>query len=141
MNSLGLVYVRQENLAEAENVYMRTLGGRQRILGSNHVLTPNTVENLAALCEQQHASGQSVNNDEELAKTEQMHPRALPGTEEALGPNHPSAFESANNLADLLRERGASLIDKIKLCEAEEMFSRALTGKDKPFGRRYPSTS
>ena len=50
-----------------------------------------------------------------------MYKRALQGTEEALGPMHPSTLDTANNLGKLYVSQG-------KLAEAEEMYTRALRG-------------
>jgi hypothetical protein len=56
-----------------------------------------------------------------------MYIRALEGKEKALGPDHTSTLETANNLGVLYSAQG-------RLVEAEAMYIRALQGYEKTPG-------
>jgi tetratricopeptide (TPR) repeat protein len=68
------VYRGQGKLAEAEQMYLRALAGKEKALGPDHTSTLNTVGNLGGLY---YAQGK-------LAEAEQMHQRALAGKEKTL---------------------------------------------------------
>jgi tetratricopeptide (TPR) repeat protein len=68
-----------------------------------------------------------------LDKAEMMFQRALQGYEMALGPDHTSTLNVANNLGILYAKQG-------KLDEAEMMFQRALQGFETALGSDHTST-
>jgi tetratricopeptide (TPR) repeat protein len=65
--------------------------------------------------------------------TESIQQLLLASQEKALGPDHPSALETVNNLGVLYKDQG-------KLANAEEMYERALRGKETALGPDHPST-
>lgn len=108
---------------EAEQMYARALAGREKVLGPDHVLTLETVNNLGLL----------YFNQGKLAKAEQMYTRALAGKEKALGPDHISTLDTVVNFGVLYRAQG-------KLAEAEQMYTRALARYEKALGSDHIST-
>src|SRR5947199_3589480 len=73
VNNLGILYVNQGKLAEAEQMYQRALAGKEKALGPDHTSTLDTVNNLGVLYVIQG----------KLAEAEQMFQRALAGKEKA----------------------------------------------------------
>ncbi|CUS11379.1 unnamed protein product, partial [Tuber aestivum] len=55
------------------------------------------------------------------------------GRERILGPDHPGALSSVNNLANVLRDQG-------KYVESEAMNRRALEGQERILGPDHPHT-
>ncbi|KAL9105022.1 MAG: hypothetical protein Q9163_000119 [Psora crenata] len=120
-NNLGILYVNQGKLAEAEKMYQRALKRKEKALGPEHISTLGTVNNLGILYAKQG----------KLAKAEEMFERVLEGNEEVLEGNkevwaseHLSIFHTVNNLGHLYAKQG-------KLAEAEAMYQWALEGKEK----------
>ncbi len=68
-----------------------------------------------------------------FVEAEQMYQRALQSREKALGADHTSTLNTANNLGLLYADQG-------KLAEAEEMYQRALQGYEKALGADHTST-
>jgi tetratricopeptide (TPR) repeat protein len=107
----------------AEQVFQRTLQGYEKALGSEHISTLDTINNLGVL----------YKNQGKLNEAEKMYDRALQGYEKALGPEHISTFDTVNNLGVLYKNQG-------KLNEAEKMYDRALQGYEKALGRERVHT-
>ncbi|RMZ81359.1 hypothetical protein DV738_g2165, partial [Chaetothyriales sp. CBS 135597] len=122
-HKLGDLYADQGKLAEAENMYIRALQGKEEALGPDHTSTLDTVNNLGSLYTSQG----------KLAEAEKMYIRALQGKEKALGPDHTSTLDTVNNLGNLYSDQG-------KLAESEKMYIRALQGKEKALGSDHIST-
>ena len=122
VNNLGLLYIHQDKLVEAEKMCMRTLRGYEK-QGLEHISTLNTVHNLGVLYFDQG----------KLAEAEEMYLRALRGYEKAWGLEHISTLNTVNNLGNLYSDQG-------KLAEAEEMYMRALQGREKALGPEHTST-
>ncbi|KAH7126725.1 hypothetical protein B0J11DRAFT_460046 [Dendryphion nanum] len=120
---LGLLYVDQGKLDEAEKMYKRALEGKEEALGPKHTSTLDTVNNLGALYRDQG----------KLVEAEKMFKWALEGYEEALGPKHTSTLNTVGNLGALYRDQG-------KRDEAEKMFKRALEGREEALGPKHTST-
>ncbi|CAN9173050.1 unnamed protein product [Alternaria alternata] len=108
---VGVLYYDQGKLGEAEQMYERTLRGKEEALGVGHSSTLTTVNNLGLLYKDQGRLGEA----------EKMYDRALRGKEEALGVGHSSTFDTVNNLGLLYKDQG-------RLGEAEKMYERALRG-------------
>ncbi|KAF2025710.1 hypothetical protein EK21DRAFT_75787 [Setomelanomma holmii] len=123
VNNLGLLYADQGKLAEAEQMYVRALRGKEAALGHEHTSTLSTVNNLATL----------YYNQGKLAEAEQMFLRALRGYKAALGPEHTSTLHTVNNLGILYKNQG-------KPTEAEQMYLRALRGYKAALGPGHMST-
>jgi tetratricopeptide (TPR) repeat protein len=49
VNNLGSLYSNQGKLAEAEAIYLRALEGYEKVLGLDHILILDTVNNLSNL--------------------------------------------------------------------------------------------
>jgi tetratricopeptide (TPR) repeat protein len=121
--NLGLLYRDQGKLAEAEQMFLRALAGKEKALGPDHPSTLDTVDNLGLLYRDQG----------KLAEAEQIYRRALAGREKALGLDHTSTLDTVNDLGTLYRAQG-------KLIEAEQMYRRALAGGKKAWGPDHTST-
>jgi tetratricopeptide (TPR) repeat protein len=111
VHRLGHLYVNQDKLDGAEEMYRRALEGSEKALGRDHTSTLDTVHNL----------GHLYANQGKLDEAEDMYRRALKGKEKALGRDHMSTLNTVENLGNLLWKRG-------KLDEAEEMYRWALKG-------------
>jgi hypothetical protein len=86
-------YTDQGKLAEAEEMYVRALGGFKKALGPEHTSTLETVISLGDLY---HIQGK-------LAEVDKMLIRALEGFEKVLGPEHTLTLRAINNLGTLYR--------------------------------------
>ncbi|KAN0083094.1 hypothetical protein V8E54_002182 [Elaphomyces granulatus] len=153
LHYLGLLYVDQGKLDEAEKMYQRALQGKEKAWGLDHTSTLDTVNSLGALYADQGKLDEAekmyqralqgfdvVNNlgllyadQGKLDEAEKMHQRALQGKETTLGPDHTSMLYTVNNLGTLYKDQG-------KLDEAEKMYQRALQGKEKAWGPGHTST-
>ncbi|KAK6614281.1 NB-ARC and TPR domain protein [Botrytis cinerea] len=120
---LGNLYSDQGKLAEAEEMYLRALEGKEKAFGLDHISTLNTINNLGILYFDQG----------KLAEAEETYLQALKGYEKAFGLDHISTLDTVNNLGILYSDQG-------KLAEAEEMYLRALEGREKAFGPDHIST-
>ncbi|EUC26673.1 hypothetical protein COCCADRAFT_69829, partial [Bipolaris zeicola 26-R-13] len=69
INNLGILYVEQGKLVEAERIYKQALRGYEEKLGPSHYSTLGTVNNLGLLYADQG----------KLVEAEQMYERALRG--------------------------------------------------------------
>ncbi|KAF2687472.1 hypothetical protein K458DRAFT_386288 [Lentithecium fluviatile CBS 122367] len=120
-HNLGDFYADQGKLAEAEEMYIRALKGKEEALGLDHTSTLNTVNNLGNLY-----VGQG-----KLAEAEKMYIRALQGYEKVLGldlaASYVPALHRAYNMGLLFAEKG----DRD---EARRMYTRALAGYRNVFG-------
>ncbi len=123
VNNLGVLYLVQGRLVEAEEMYRRALTGYEKTLGPDHISTLNTVNNLGVLYRVQGR----------LVEAKEMYRRALTGYEKTLGPDLTSTLDTVNNLGLLYAKQG-------KLVEAEGMYRRALTGCEKALGLDHRST-
>ncbi|KAF5861950.1 hypothetical protein ETB97_012273 [Aspergillus alliaceus] len=120
---LGNLYSDQGKLKEAEAMYQRSLAGKEKALGPDHISTLDTVHNLGILYKDQGR----------LKEAEAMYQRALTGLEKELGLDHISIMNTINSLGNLYSHQG-------KLKEAEVMYQRALTGFEKALGPDHTST-
>jgi tetratricopeptide (TPR) repeat protein len=73
VNNLGLLYVDQGKLDEAEKMYMRALKGYEKALGAEHISTLRTVNNLGVLYRDQaskyvHLSEDGANEKVKILK-------------------------------------------------------------------------
>lgn len=96
LNNLGQLKYKQRDFAQAETLFRRALGIRERALGSDHPGVVQIVNNLAALC---YARG-------EVTSAEELFRRALSASEARLGSDHPDLAVPLNNLARLHFRRG-----------------------------------
>jgi tetratricopeptide (TPR) repeat protein len=123
IHSLGMLYVEQGRLLEAEQMFKRALRGYEEARGPTHTSTLASVLGLGTLYTDQG----------KLGEAEQMYERALRGYEEALGPTHTSTLQTVNNLGCLYLNQG-------KLSKAEQMYERALRGFEEALGPTHTLT-
>ena len=117
VHNLGLLYKDRGKLDEAEKMYVRSLEGREKVLGADHTSTLHTVNDLGLLYKDQG----------KLDKAEKMYDRALEGREKVLGAEHIWTLDTVNNLCLFYAESG-------RLDEAEKMYNQALEGYKKALG-------
>ncbi|KAL8903005.1 MAG: hypothetical protein Q9207_004212 [Kuettlingeria erythrocarpa] len=110
-NHLGHLHRNQGKLVKAEKMHQRALDGYKRLVGSEHIWTLDTVENLALLYQSQS----------KLVEAEGMLQQVLGGYEKLVGREHRYTLHAVEKLGHLHRNQG-------KLVEAEQMFQRALDG-------------
>jgi tetratricopeptide (TPR) repeat protein len=123
-NQAGYYLYERARYAEAEPVYQRALGIREKALGPEHPAVAQSLNNLAALYDDQG----------KYAEAEPLYQRALGMREKALGPEHPAVAQSLNNLAELYRAQG-------KYAKAEPLYQRALGILEKALGPEHPDVA
>jgi tetratricopeptide (TPR) repeat protein len=115
MHGLGMLYVDQGKLDEAEQMYERALRGYEEALGPTHVSTLDMVNNLGLL----------YKNQGRLGEAEHMYTRALRGYEEAIGheqvQQYSPALNTLENLGDLYLRQAET--DKARI-----VYAQALSG-------------
>jgi tetratricopeptide (TPR) repeat protein len=77
----------------AEEMYRRELEGCEKVLGTDHLDTLTSVNNMAILLQ-----GQG-----KYEAAEEMYRRPLEGREKILGPEHPSTLRSMEGLSNCLK--------------------------------------
>ncbi|KAH0534126.1 hypothetical protein FGG08_007284, partial [Glutinoglossum americanum] len=122
-STFALLYQNYCRYQEAEELYQRTLRGKEKALGTDHTSTLNTVNGLGILYREQGR----------LTESEAMYERALAGREKMLGPDHTSTLNTVNSLGLLYYHQDRPV-------EAEAMYERALTGYEKALGPDHMST-
>ena len=121
---LGILYVDQGKLGEAEKMYERALQGFETALGPEHPSTLQTVNNLGILYADQG----------KLGKAEKMYERALQGYEKALGTNFETYIPALNTIWGL-----ASVLEcQTEFVKARTMYSKALNGYENAVGPDHP---
>jgi tetratricopeptide (TPR) repeat protein len=112
-----------ESSQTVESLYVRVLRGAEEALGTKHILTLSTANDLGSLYTKRG----------KLQKAEEMYLRALKGFEETQGAKHMSTLDIVNNLGNLYISQG-------KMQEAEMMYVRALGVKERSYGTKHTST-
>jgi len=100
---------RVQSVSEVEGLYRRALAIQERSLGPDHPSLANTLNNLAALLDQQG----------KFTESEPLQRRALVILEKALGPLHPDTAATLTTLA-------VSLDRQNKTVESEQVYMRAV---------------
>ena len=103
--------------AEAIHLALQALAIRENVLGSEHSLVGQSLNNLAELY---RAQGR-------YAEAEPLYRRSLANWQKALGPEHPSVATSLHNLGLLYYARG-------DYAEAEPLYKDSLAIREKAFG-------
>jgi tetratricopeptide (TPR) repeat protein len=98
----------QENFSEAESLYRKVLKSREKVLGSEHLDTLESIEKLASLCRKKG----------EIFEAETMYRKILAVRENSLGLEHADTLEILNILGEMIFEKG-------DLIEAEVLYRRA----------------
>jgi len=109
MHELAALYKRQGRHRQAEELYLKVLELRRRVLGDEHARTLQSMRGLADLYKRQGRY--------EDAHT--MHVRAYEGRRRSLGPSHPSTAASLYDLACVSALSGSP-------AEAVDYLSRAV---------------
>ncbi len=102
----------------------RALAIHEKVLGSEHPSTAQSLNNLAELLRLQG----------NYAGARPLYEQALTISEKVLGSEHPDTANSLNNLAELLRQQG-------DYARAQPLFERALTIWEKVLGPEHPDTA
>ncbi len=102
----------------------RALAIREKVLGTNHASTADSLNNLALLYE----------NKSDYGKAEPLYLRALAISENILGAEHPDTATTLNNLGALYDAKG-------EFAKAEFFYLRALTIREKVLGKEQPDTA
>ena len=100
---------RVQSVSEIEGLYRRALAIQERSLGAEHPALANTLNNLAAMLDQQGKS----------AESEPLQRRALAILEKALGPLHPDTAATLTTLAVSLDRQG-------RIVDSEQVYLRAV---------------
>ena len=100
---------RVQSISEVEGLYRRALAIQERALGPEHPALANTLNNLAAMLDQQG----------KFSESEPLQRRALAILEKALGPLHPDTAATLTTLA-------VSLDRQNKIVESEQVYLRAV---------------
>jgi tetratricopeptide (TPR) repeat protein len=109
---------------EARKLHERALLIRERVLGSEHPHTADSLNSLAMV----------VQDQGDFTSAQQLCERALAIREKVRGPKHRETAHSLNNLAVLLQEQG-------DLAKARPLYERALAIKEEVLGREHPDTA
>ena len=93
--TLGDLYLKQDKLKEAEEMYLRALTDKEKIYDVEHPSTLNIVHSLGNLyCDQ-----------DKMKEAEKMYLPALTGYEKTQGPDHKSTLSTRFNLGLLYKKR------------------------------------
>ena len=124
LSTLGKLYRRQANYAEAEPFYKRALAIREKAFGPDHPNVAQILHNLANLYSDQH----------KYAEAELHYQRALVIMEKTVGPEDPEVARILNDLGFLYDDQG-------KYTEAELFYQRALAIREKSLGPEHPKVA
>jgi serine/threonine protein kinase/Tfp pilus assembly protein PilF len=112
----------QGKLAEAQTLYRQALAIYTKALGSDHPEVAGTLNNLAALLQQ---------DEGKLAEAETLYRQVLSLLKKRLGGQHPDVARTLSNLGSVLQAQG-------KLAEAESVFREVLAMRRKLLGNEHP---
>ncbi|ELK25339.1 Nephrocystin-3 [Myotis davidii] len=121
---LTLLDLRIKVLQTADQFLKRSLEMRERVLGPDHPDCAQSLNNLAALC----------NEMKQYEKAEELYERALDIRRRALAPDHPSLAYTVKHLAILYKKMG-------KLDKAVPLYELAVEIRQKSFGPKHPSVA
>ncbi len=124
LNQAAVFLSEQARYVEAEPLYKRALGTRERVLGAKHPSTALSLNNLAFLY---YSQGR-------YEEAESLYKRALGIRERALGSEHSDTAVSLNTLALLYYSQG-------RYAEAESLYKRSLGIRECALGEEHPSTA
>jgi tetratricopeptide (TPR) repeat protein len=124
LNQTGYYLWQRGDYATTLPLYERALEIRERVLGTDHPDTAQSLNNLAALY---YATGQ-------YEQALPLYERALEIRERVLGKDHPSTATSLNNLAELYQTTG-------QYEQALPLYERALEIRERVLGTDHPDTA
>jgi tetratricopeptide (TPR) repeat protein len=114
---------RKGNVIEAEEMAVKAMKARKKVLGPEHKSTLNSIDMV----------GLAFGSQGKYKEAEAMHQWALAGKEKVLCVDHPETLISVSNLGRVLDSQG-------KFKEAEVIFQRVLAGYEKVLGVNHPET-
>ncbi|KAF8440564.1 hypothetical protein BDZ91DRAFT_755540, partial [Kalaharituber pfeilii] len=161
LDTLYWVYENHGHYRKAEEICMAVLATREKLLGTNHLETLNTIYDMAGLYQRQGKYNQALG----------LYQRVLEGGEKVLGTDHqntlgtvidmglrekkrhwvltiqpplilsttwqitdhPSTLDTVNSMANVYESQG-------KYSQALELYQRALAGREKALGADHPNT-
>jgi tetratricopeptide (TPR) repeat protein len=122
--AVGLNYLNQGRLVEAETVLHQALALRKKILEPDHPAIAETLNSLASVYQYQGR----------WAESETLFAQALNTLARKLGDSHPVVASAAGNLGAVKALQG-------KYDEAEPLFRQCLTIREGQWGRRHPAVA
>jgi hypothetical protein len=114
MHNLASIYLSEGKLAEAEELLLKTIEGRQRALGQDHANTLDTIYKLAQVYQNQDKQEQAI----------AVYTKVLDIRRRVLGPQHP---DTADVLVSLAKVR----LNQQRYAESESLLRQALTGYER----------
>ncbi|KAF8442503.1 hypothetical protein BDZ91DRAFT_754977 [Kalaharituber pfeilii] len=123
LDTLYWVYQNHGHYRKAEEMCTAVLAIREKLLGTNHLETLNTIHAMAGLYEEQGKYNQALG----------LYQRVLEGREKALGTDHQNTLRTVINMGLVYTRQG-------KYSEALELFQRALAGCEKSLGADHLMT-
>jgi tetratricopeptide (TPR) repeat protein len=124
LNRAGSYFHGRAAYSAARPLFQRALAIREKELGPEHPSTAISLNNLAALLQDQG----------DLAAARPLYERALAICEKVLAPEHPETADSLNCLAFLLQAQG-------DFAGARPLYERALAICEKVLGPEHPDTA
>jgi tetratricopeptide (TPR) repeat protein len=109
---------------EGERLHRETLAAKRRLLGSEHHLVAESLNNLAVVV------GQKGNWEE----AETLHRESLEIMKKVHGPEHPEVAAAMSTLASVLEARG-------RLSESEALFRASLDMRKRLLGAEHPDVA
>ncbi|KAF8454700.1 P-loop containing nucleoside triphosphate hydrolase protein [Kalaharituber pfeilii] len=117
------VYGNHGHYRKAEEICTTVLAAREKLLGTNHPQTLDTICNMAGLYKNQGKYDQALG----------LYQRVLEEMENFLGADHLNTLDTVHNMAIVYKNQG-------KYSQALELYQRVLTGHEKLLGADHPST-
>ncbi|KAL7275526.1 hypothetical protein RUND412_001529 [Rhizina undulata] len=143
LTALGLAYESLEFYKQAEELFRHLFEANERTYGSDHPTTMQAMGNLVNVIKYQGRPAEALEmylnmasvlnhlgrHEEEL----EIYKKALAGSEEMIGSDHPNTLTILHNMASVFEHLG-------RHDEALEMYEMALAGRDKSLGSDHPDT-
>ncbi|KAF2205730.1 hypothetical protein GQ43DRAFT_467879 [Delitschia confertaspora ATCC 74209] len=140
-STIGAAYFYEGRWKDAEELDMRVMGIRKRVLGEEH---PDTLTSMGNLASTYRNQGRWKELDMEVMETkkrdqgrwkeaEELDLRVTETRESVIGEERPDTLTSIANLASTYRNQG-------QWKEAEELFVRVIETRKRVLGREHPDT-
>lgn len=118
-----ILKISEENLLEAESLYRKVIKSREKVFGSEHHDTLESIEKLASLCLKKG----------ETFEAENMYRKILAVRENSLGLEHADTLNILNILGGVIFEKGETI-------EAEVLYRRAHEKCEISLGKNHLNT-
>jgi tetratricopeptide (TPR) repeat protein len=129
LHNLGIMYMLQGRLAEAEELLLSALAEPEKLHGREDMTTIGVLNQLSVL----NGLGALYLKQGKMAEAEETILKALAGLEQTRGSEHVQTLGTKYYL-------GRCYMDQGKMAGAEAMFLQALTGFEKVCGQEHEST-